>query len=326
MATNKRLKTIFLLIGITITGCMASLPSGHIPSPKTYERTMDYWTDGFQRSYLVHVPPSYDRQNTLPLVVVVHGAFDTAKGMEKFSGFSDVADREGFVVMYPNGIGLFGFLQHWNAGHCCGKAASDGIDDIGFVAAAIEEICTRLHIDRNRVYMTGFSNGGMFTYRFAAERGDLLAAAAPLAGSIGGKASEDVPEWRSPEPVRALPVITFHGLSDQEVPYGGGISPNRGGPRVYLSVVESIQFWIRNNGCNSEAEKKDLLNGRIHFWQWKDCRTSSPVLLYAIENWGHDWPGKYYTSTLEEKDPIRDFDAAEIIWNFFKIYRRQEKS
>ncbi|MFO7559093.1 MAG: PHB depolymerase family esterase [Desulfobacterales bacterium] len=318
------MRTISLIIIFMITGCMATLPQGHIPpESKTYERTMDYWTEGFRRSYLVHVPPSYDMKNTLPLVVVVHGAFDTAKGMEKFSGFSDVADREGFVVMYPNGIGLFGFLQHWNAGHCCGKAADDGIDDIGFVAAAIEETCTRLNIDRDRVYMAGFSNGGMFTYRFAAERGDLLAAAAPLAGSIGGKASEDVPEWRPPDPVRALPMIIFHGLSDREVPYGGGISPNRGGPRVYLSVVESIQFWIRNNGCTPRPEKKNLLKDRIHFWQWKDCQTSSPVLLYAIENWGHDWPGKYYTSTLNRNDPLKNFDAAEIIWDFFKSVRRQ---
>jgi polyhydroxybutyrate depolymerase len=228
--------------------------------------------------------------------------------------------------MYPNGIGLFGFLQHWNAGHCCGKAASDGIDDVGFVAAAIEELSTRLNIDRSRVYMAGFSNGGMFTYRFAAERGDLLAAAAPLAGSAGGKASDDMPVWRPSDPVRALPVIIFHGLSDQEVPYDGGVSPGRGGPRIYLSVQESIQFWLRNNGCNPQPEKKDLLNGRIHFWQWKDCQSSSPVFLYAIENWGHDWPGKYYTSKLDEKDPFKNFDASEIIWNFFKVYRLQAKN
>jgi polyhydroxybutyrate depolymerase len=299
---------------------MATLPQGHIPTSKTYERTMDYWTEGFRRSYIVHVPPSFDRNPALPLVVVIHGAFDTAKGMEKSTGFSDMADREGFVVMYPNGIGLFGFLQHWNAGHCCGKAASDGIDDIGFVTAAIEDVCTRLNIDRSRIYMTGFSNGGMFAYRFAAERGDLLAAAAPVAGSIGGKASDDVPEWRPPEPVKAVPIIIFHGLSDREIPYNGGISPSRGGSRTYLSVQDSIQFWIRHNGCNPQPEEKDLRDGRVHFRQWKDCQTSSPVFLYAIENWGHEWPGRYFTSKLNDGDPLKNFDAAEVIWNFFKAY------
>ena len=55
--------------------------------------------------------------------------------------------------------------------------------------------------------MVGFSNGGMLTYRFAAERGDFLAAAAPMAASIGGRPSEDLPEWRIPEPVRPIPII-----------------------------------------------------------------------------------------------------------------------
>lgn len=310
------------MIGVTMTGCMASLPSGHIPVPKTYQRTMDYWTDGFHRSYLVHLPSVYDGQKALPLVIVVHGAFDTARGIEKLSGFSELADQNGFIVMYPNGIGILGFLQHWNAGHCCGKAASDNIDDVGFVAAAIEDVSTRLSVDRNRVYMVGFSNGGMFAYRFAAERGDLLAAIAPLSASIGGKASNDVPEWRPPEPVSALPVIVFHGLADREVPYEGGESPLQGGSRRYLSVQESIQFWVQYNGCEPLPDKKDLLNGRIHLWQWKDYQNSTPVLLYTIEEWGHEWPGKYYTTKLDEEDPLNDFDAAEIIWQFFKSYRR----
>jgi len=305
---------------------MASLPQGNIPAPKTYEQTMEYWTKDFRRSYLVHVPPSFDGKSALPLVVVIHGAFDTASGMEKITGFSELADREGFVVMYPNGIGLFGFLQHWNAGYCCGKAASDNIDDVGFVAAAIEEVCARLHIDRSRIYMTGFSNGAMFTYRFAAERGDLLAAAAPVAGSIGGRESKEVPEWRLPKPVKTVPMIIFHGLSDLEVPYDGGISPSRGGPRTYLSVQESTQFWIRHNGCNSQPEGKELRNDRVHFRLWNDCHPSSSVLLFAIEDWGHEWPGIHNTSKLQALDSLKNFDAAELIWIFFKQYRREPEN
>ena len=90
--------------------------------------------------------------------------------MEKFSGFSALADREKFLVLYPDGMGLFGYLQHWNAGHCCGKAAKDKVDDVGFIAAAIEDVCDHLRVDRSRIYMLGFSNGGMMAYRFAAEK------------------------------------------------------------------------------------------------------------------------------------------------------------
>jgi hypothetical protein len=93
---------------------------------------------------------------TFAMVVVIHGVFDTVKGMEKFSGFSHLANQENFVVLYPEGIGIFGYLQHWNAGHCCGKAANDKIDDVGYLADAIKNVCNRLSIDRNRIYMVGF--------------------------------------------------------------------------------------------------------------------------------------------------------------------------
>jgi len=136
-----------------LTACAKTLPVNGIAGAQTYEQELDIWANGFKRSYLVHVPPNYDRRKPLPLVVVIHGAFDTAAGMETYSGFSALSDRENFLVLYPNGMGLFGYLQHWNAGHCCGKAAKDKIDDVGFIEAAIEDVCSQLRVDRQRVFV-----------------------------------------------------------------------------------------------------------------------------------------------------------------------------
>jgi len=210
---------MIVVLALLYAGCTASLPKDHPSGPKTYKNSMDIRIMGARHTYLVHIPSDYNCRKPLPLVVVIHGAFDTAQGMEKFSGFSDLADRENFIVMYPNGMGIFGFFQHWNAGHCCGKAASDNVDDVGFVAATIEDVSTRLKIDPNRIYMVGFSNGGMLAYRFAAERGDLLAAVAPLAASIGSRPSDEAPEWRIPDPIQPLSVISFHGLADDDITY-----------------------------------------------------------------------------------------------------------
>jgi len=279
---------------------------------------------GARRTYLVHIPSDYNPQNSLPLVVVIHGAFDTAQGMEKFSGFSDLADRENFVVMYPNGMGILGFFQHWNAGHCCGKAASDQVDDVGFVAAAIADVSARLKIDTDRIYMVGFSNGGMLAYRFAAERGDLLAAVAPLAATIGGKPSDEAPEWRIPDPIQPLSVITFHGLADDDITYEGGVSLHRGGNRTFWSVEKSVEFWVRHNGCNPKAAITDLNGGRVQIKSWGVCRNDTEVALYLIENWGHVWPGDYFTAGLAADDPLKNFDAAEIIWDFFKSHRKSK--
>jgi polyhydroxybutyrate depolymerase len=312
-----------ILIVQLLLGCMSTLPKDHPAGSKTYKTTLDIKINGFRRTYLVHVPTGYPPQNPLPLVVVIHGAFDTAEGMEKFSGFSELADREGFIVLYPNGMGILGFLQHWNAGHCCGKAASDNVDDVGFVAAAIEDVCARLKIDRSRIYMVGFSNGGMLAYRFAAERSALLAAVAPLAASIGGRLSDDAPEWHIPEPKQPLSVITFHGLADDDVPYEGGVSRHRGGTRSYWSVEESVRFWITHNGCNPRAVSTYLNNGRIELKSWAVCKNDTEVTLYLIRDWGHVWPGRYFTADLADENPLKDFNAAEIIWDFFKSHRRR---
>jgi len=315
---------LFLLIPCLLAGgCTASLPKGRVVGGETYKNRTDFQTDGFRRAYRVHVPPGYPSATPLPLVVVIHGAFDTAEGVERASGFSRLADQENFVALYPEGIGILGFLQHWNAGHCCGKAAADGIDDVGFVASAIEDVCGHLNIDRDRVFMVGFSNGGMLVYRFAAERGELLAAAAPLAASIGGRAAADVPEWRIAEPARPLPLIVMHGLSDDDVRYEGGASLHRGGTRTYLPVEESVEVWIRRNGCALRAAEQLLYDGRVLLKSWSGCENDAEVALYLIEGWGHVWPGRNFTRVLAEDDPLRGFDAAEVIWRFFKAHRRR---
>jgi polyhydroxybutyrate depolymerase len=321
---------IWGLIGIVLlfvfqlpTGCRSTLPQdNHFVGPKTYRGAVDIRINGFRRTYLVHIPSGYKPEIPLPLVVVIHGAFDTAEGMEKFSNFSRLADTENFIAMYPNGFGIMGFLQHWNAGHCCGKAADDKLDDVGFVAAAIEDVCVRLKIDRDRIYMVGFSNGGMLVYRFAAERGELLAAVAPLAASIGGRPAADAPEWHIPEPVQPLSVIAFHGLADDDVPYEGGVSRHRGGTRTYWSVEDSVEFWVSRDGCDLQPVIQRMRGESVLVKTWENCKNDTTVALWLIKGWGHVWPGPYFTADLAENDPLKNFDAAKIIWDFFKSHRR----
>ena len=314
---------LVLVLCSLVAGCMASLPQGPVVGPRTYKNSLDIEINGFRRTYLVHVPPGYTSYTPLPLVVVIHGAFDTAEGMERVSGFSRLADQEGFIALYPNGMGLLGFLQHWNAGHCCGKAADDHVDDVGFVAATIEDVSTRLSIDRDRVYMVGFSNGGMLAYRFAAERGNILAAVAPMAASIAGRAAADLPEWRIPEPVQPLSFIIMHGLLDDDIPYEGGISRYRGGTRTYWSVERSVDFWVARNGCKSNAVIQALYEGRVVLKTWADCLNNTVVALYLIKDWGHLWPGGAFTAALDGNDPLRNYDAAKILWSFFKSHQRR---
>lgn len=317
---RKRSLASLVAVACVLTACTSLLPSGNIKGPSTYDRRMDLKTGGFQRSYRVHVPSGYNGTTKMPMVVVIHGAFDTAKGIEKFSGFSRLADRENFIVLYPEGIGIFGYLQHWNAGHCCGKAADDQIDDVGYLATAIDDACMRLSVDRQRIYMVGFSNGGMLTYRFAAERTEMLAAAAPIAASIGGRPTADAPQWSIPRPKTPLPILVMHGLDDDDIPFKGGRSMHRKGERSYFSVADSVRFWVDANDCIGNPVDASNYGGAVKVRSWDGCRNDSVVVLCKIEGWGHTWPGPYFTARLPADDPLFNFDAAEMIWDFFKRF------
>jgi polyhydroxybutyrate depolymerase len=313
---------VWIITMLCLTNCMASLPKDVPPGSKTYKNKLDMRIMGSRRSYLVHIPPAAETRDRLPLVIAVHGAFETAKDMEKRSGFSQLADREGFVAVYPNGIGLFGFLQHWNAGHCCGKAAADGVDDVGFLAEVISDVQKRLRIDPQRIYMVGFSNGGMLTYRFAAENGEILSAFAVVASTIGSHPSGSDPLWRMPDPETPVPLIVFHGLADDAIPPRGGISPKRGGERSFLSVKDSTAFWVHHNGCNSEPVSSESRQNSVRIQTWKKCRQNAEVVVYLLKGWGHVWPGLYYTGELDKEDPLKGFDAAAIMWEFFESHSK----
>ncbi len=315
---------IIPLLASLLWSCSLPVTYKNTSTSGTRKKKLDISVMGKRRYYLLHVPVNYNPGKKYPLVIVLHGAFSTPLQIERQSGFSRIADREGFLAAYPSGAyGLFGFLKHWNAGHCCGKAAQDNIDDVGFLLRVMDDIQAGYGVDTNRVYMTGFSNGGMLTYRFAAEHTDRLAAASPLAASLGGKASAEMPKWKTPIPVSPLPLIVFHARDDLHVPYEGGISPKKGGEREYISVNDSIEFWVKNNKCDPEPKVDKMNNGRITRKEWPDQLRHNDIVLYTIDKWGHRWPGKFFTDRLDKDDPLKGFSAAEVIWDFFKTRSRR---
>lgn len=318
-----------LIIALPLASTALLVGCASVPAPeqlvdgRSYRVSMARQFDGFERTYRVHVPSGYRASEPTPLVVVLHGAFSTSAEMELHTGFSDLADREGFAVAYPDGIGILGLLQHWNAGHCCGKAAADGIDDVGFVAAVIEDVRRYLNIDAGRIYMAGFSNGAMLTHRFAAERPAMLAAAAPLAGAIGSR-DGDGSEWTIPVPPSGVPMIMFHGRRDERIPYG---SPGTGvgaGGRDFATVAATSRFWSTNNGCSRHRREQSGAFPGVTVDTWTDCDQNAEVQLFTLRDWGHRWPGPFFTGQAGRQGSLYGFDAAEIIWAFFQRHERPE--
>jgi polyhydroxybutyrate depolymerase len=286
-----------------------------------HERTLPIRIGFVRRSYVIYLPAHYDGSRPLPLVVSVHGAFSTAELHQKRTGFNAVADEVGFAVAYPRGMGLFDRLRHWNSGHCCGPARFTLLDDVAYLDAVIDDVMDRVRIDPSRVYMAGYSNGGMMTHRFAAERSRRLAAAAVTAGTIGGKPDARTPVWKVPQPEVPVPILMIHGREDPIVQYEGGEDRRSATGRTWLSVNESSRFWAAENRCDPTPLRRSL--GDIELVAWDRCADGADVLLYSIGRWGHIWPGPFAArrTTLE---PLAGFDAARVIWSFFASHQRTE--
>jgi len=302
-----------------VLGCAHAPLEGERIAPGLHEFTLSQWIGLGRRDYVLYVPRGYDGAQALPLLVAVHGAFSTVELLRQRTGFDALADEKGFLVAYPRGMGLFDWLRHWNSGHCCGPARLTLLDDVGYLDQVIDDVSARARVDRSRVYMAGFSNGGMMTHRYAAERSERLAAAAVASGTIGGKPASGAPVWRVPSPRAPVPIVIIHGREDPVVQYDGGLDQRSPIGRTWLSVAESSGFWARANHCDGDAVRRR--QGAIEVESWEDCADGARVRLYSIDGWGHIWPGPSAVKRTSIA-PLAGFDAARTIWTFFEMHRR----
>ncbi len=267
------------------------------------------------RSYLVHLPPCYDGQHKLPLVIMLHGGAADARATEKITGLSVKADSAGFIVVYPNGLGRFGrFIRTWNAGDCCGYARRHHIDDISFLKELIASMKQHYSVDSSKVYIAGFSNGAMLAYQAADSLVDQVAAIAVVSGSMTG---------REGKLARPLPVIIFHGTADRNVPYGGGGGKlAKWGYAVNRKPVSyAVGFWVDLNGCLKVPETVE--RGDVVIQKYTGGKDGASVVLYTMKGAGHIWPGGGRT-WIGGDQPVNEVPATDLIWDFFSSYSRTD--
>lgn len=250
------------------------------------EQSLD--SGGRRRWWVIHEPAVRLSTGPLPAVLVLHGGGGNPENAERMSGMSALADREGFLAVYPAGTGRFRRrLLTWNSGNCCGYAMDQGVDDTAFLASLIERLVKEGRADPKRIFMTGMSNGAMMTHRFACERADLLAAIAPVAGQLNVEACA---------PSKPVSVLMIHGLKDEHAPYAGGEGRKMLKPRVDRSVPDSAAIWER---------------------------AGSSVTVIAHPG-GHIWPGGKAGRRYGNVDPVlTEPKASEMMWRFFTDHPRR---
>lgn len=289
------------------------------PLPKEEKGVLVF--GGRVRHYLLHLPPG-EIKAPLPLVVALHGLDMSAGEMESLTGLSDLADKEGFAVLYPEGEGLHQDNgQSWNGGACCGYALDHGIDDVGFVEALLKKIAGEIPLDASRIYATGFSTGAFLTYRLGAELSHIFAAIAPVAGSIGGIHSPQSLPFVIPRPDLPVAVVAFHGTDDLSIPYDGG--PSHGGysgamESSYISPMDSAAFFSTRNRCAKTEEER--MSPHVRLEKSTFCEEDADVWLYTLEGGWHAWPG---APGIEQGPPENEISASQAIWAFFRAHPKR---
>ena len=267
--------------------------------------------DGRERSYRLHIPPGLDPSASSPLVVALHGGGGNGANLQAKVGLDAIADREGFLVAYPDGSGrLDDYLLTWNAGNCCGYALDEQVDDTAFLRAMVADISQTHSIDPRRIYATGMSNGGMMSYRLACEAADLFAAVAPVAGALN---------LESCEPSEPVSVLAIHGTADQHVLFEGGAPVVKADahPRIDRSVHYALTYWAARDGCALEPIRGQA--GAVTREVYPRCEPGLAVELIAVEGGGHAWPGALKFSPQGD-EPSHALNASEAIWDFFEAH------
>ncbi|MEM1041251.1 MAG: PHB depolymerase family esterase [Bacteroidota bacterium] len=262
---------------------------------------VDY--DGRTRSLLVHLPPTPEPD---ALVLALHGRFGSGASMRDFSGFSEIADREGFVVVYPDGV-----ARSWADGRGTTPADQRGVDDVGFLAEVVRRVRDRFPIPADRVFAAGMSNGGFMAQRLAVERADLVGGIGTVAGSV----SDELDTTQGPsEPVA---VAFVHGTEDTLVPYAGDPEENM------LGIEDAARRWAGFNGCPAprltETIDAEPDGTQVLIYDAAPCDEQASVRLYRVEGGGHTWPG----SLTDPLPPFlvgrtsQEIMASEVLWDFF---------
>jgi polyhydroxybutyrate depolymerase len=265
------------------------------------------------RKYVIHLPQGFHRRTSYPLVLAFHGSSGTPSRMKSLTNFNQVADREGFIVVYPAG-----YEQTWADSRNETPAGRKGIDDVGFISKLIDKLVQDYAVDPKQVYATGISNGGNFSQRLGCELADKVAVIGVVAAGMPTNLADTC------KPSRPVPMVLMFGESDPLYPFQGG-STKLGS---VLSVDDAIAKRVALNQCSGRPQIVLLPDTaprdgtRIKRTVYTDCKNRANVEYYLVEGGGHTWPGgtQYLPARFIGKTS-RDLNASDELWAFFSQFQ-----
>jgi len=277
--------------------------------------------DDHERTYLLHVPPKYSSTKKYPLLLVFHGGGGNSEKIAKQTGFSDYADRERFIVVYPDSI-----EKNWNDGRGTTDAEKLGVDDVKFVRSLVEQLKEKFSIDEKRIYATGVSNGGIFSHLLGCEMVDVFAAIGPVIGSIATNIVSAC------NPIDPISVVVIQGTEDPFIPIEGGDTKHKardlGDGGLVESAQNTMELWASKNGCKMPPRVTTLPvlvedGTHVEKTTYDQCRNNTKVTYHIVKGMGHIWPSgtasrlRGVVRSRISGPASRNIDATEVIWEFF---------
>ena len=290
--------SILTLLGL----CMALTNTGAAATETGVDRTLVH--DGRTREYRLYVPPGLDRTKQVPLVFALHGGGGDAAKEEGRVPYNEFAQRDGWIVVYPNGV-----ERHWNdlRGYEGFISHTENVDDVGMIETILDQLSDEFAIDANRVFVTGGSNGGMMSFTVAAGLADRVAAIAPMVGSMAR------PVYETFKPSRPVSLLMINDKGDPRVKWEGG----PGGRANIVSVPDTLAIWSAFIDCDSsqttsaEAIPGQVDDARVSHTVWSGCSDKVHMELYVVEANKHGHP----KAIIDKKNGRH---VHEVIWRFFK--------
>ena len=260
---------------------------------------------GLQRTYRLYVPAKYNATQAVPLVLNLHGLGSNGAQQEKYGNFMPIADTANFIIAHPDGL-KSAIGTGWNNF----GAPGTGVDDLGFLAAMIDDISAKYSINKNRIYSTGMSNGGFMSYDLACFLSTRIAAIASVTGSMIAS------HLKSCNINRPMPIMEIHGTADNVVSY-----PGNGGILASTNIDALVKFWVDFNKCAAPVIKNlpdiNTTDGStVEHQVYNNGKNGTTVELYKVIGGGHAWPGSVVGGIAANQD----FNACKEIWRFFSKF------
>jgi polyhydroxybutyrate depolymerase len=294
---------------------------------KVRDRTEMLHHGGVERTYHIHLPPDFDEEKAAPLVFALHGGGGQGKRFDESATMGTLkaaADKRSVVLVFPEGIN-----KQWRDGRTEMLKTQETYDDVGFISAIIDRMVEEYGVDAKRVYATGISNGGFMSVRLAMDLSERIAAVAPVAAQIPVALKER-------NPTLPISIMIINGTKDPLVPFDGGhirlfrFGRSRG---EITSTAYSIDHFRRHNGCEENPARSNLPDrdpkdgANVEIERYTGGKDGTEVVLVKVIGGGHTWPGgKQYLTPWLVGTVCRDFNASEMILDFFLRHSRSEGS